>query len=415
VAVLAVALAARIAYVVATPGYSPSHDDHAYDHLAVGIAHSGAYPDVNGRATAYRPPGYPYVLGAVYAVSGTGHARITTARLVQAVLGTGLVALIGLLGLRLFGPVAALVAMAIGAVYLPFIAVGAALLSEPQAAALELGAIVAVLAWRRTGHWRWAMATGVLGGALTLTRANAAVVLIAVAVGLWKGRQPGRSRRAAVAPAAVMLATAVAIVAPWTIRNAVVVHSFIPVSDEAGGTLAGTYNPISAADQRAPASFRLLAGIPPYQVETAHLATGPEPAFQSGLLRLALDYIGRHPLYPAKVAVFNTQRLLDFSGLSRARQMATTSGITSTWVTYAGVFSFWAVLAVAAAGVAMRRLHRAVPGFVWLAAGLLSLSIVLVSTETPRFRVPLDPLVILVAGAGLAAASERVRGRRAER
>lgn len=403
------ALAVRIGYVAATPGYSPSHDDHAYDHLAVGIAHSGAYPDVNGRATAYRPPGYPYVLGAVYAVSGTGHARITAARLVQAVLGTGLVALIGVLGLLLFGSAAALVAMGISAVYLPFIAVGAALLSEPQTALLELGAIVAVLAWRRTGHWRWVIATGVLGGALSLTRTNAAVVVIALAVGLWTGRRPDRSRTAA---AAVMLATAVAVVAPWTIRNAVVVHSFVPVSDEAGGTLAGTYNSLSAADSRAPASYRLLADVPPYQAETARLAGGPEPAFQSRLLHLALDYIGRHPLYPAKVAVFNTQRLLDFSGLSRARQMATGSGITSPWVAYAGVFSFWAVLAAAAVGIADGRLRRAVPGFVWLAAGLLFLSIVPVNAETPRFRVPLDPFVILLAGAAVTSATERVRARR---
>jgi len=38
------------------------------------------------------------------------------------------------------------------------------------------------------------------------------------------------------------------VVAPWTIRNAVVMHALIPVSDETGGTLAGTYNPVSARD-----------------------------------------------------------------------------------------------------------------------------------------------------------------------
>jgi len=40
--------------VVATPGYTPIHDDHAYDRLAVAVASTGAYPLDNGRPTAYR-------------------------------------------------------------------------------------------------------------------------------------------------------------------------------------------------------------------------------------------------------------------------------------------------------------------------------------------------------------------------
>jgi len=406
-AILTVALGIRVGYVLATPGYVPSHDDRAYDHLALGIAQNGAYPDLGHRATAYRPPGYTYSLGAVYAIAGAGHARITAARIVQAFLGTGIVALLGLLALRLFSRRAALYTMAIAALYPPLIAVGVSLLSEPQTVALELASILAVLSWRSTGRWRWVLLAGALGGALALTRSNAFVVVLALAAGVWTVRP--RVSAAAIKPVAALLATAVLVVAPWTIRNAVVLHSFIPVSDEQGGTLAGTYNPVSDHDKSAPAYWHLLTQIPQYEAATRQLADGPEPQFQDRLLHLALDYIGDHPLYPAKVAFWNTVRLLDLNALSQSRYTATLGGITSPGVGDATIYGFWVVAAVALYACLRRDIRQRVPAFVWLAALLLFLSTVLVNSETPRLRLPLDPFIILLAGAGTAAITERRR------
>jgi 4-amino-4-deoxy-L-arabinose transferase-like glycosyltransferase len=410
--ILAIALAVRVAYVLATPSYHPGHDDLAYDRLAIGIARTGAYPSVQHHATAYRPPGYPYLLGAIYSIVGSGHARIVAARLVQAGLGVVSVVLLGLIALWLFGIVAALCAMAITAVYVPWVAAGTSLLSEPLTVLLELAAIAAVLQWRRDRRWRWVVFAGVLGGVLALTRTNAFVVLIALAVGLlWVGAEgghDGRRRSArALGPPAAMLLIAALVVAPWTVRNAVVMHSFIPISDEAGGTLAGTYNPVSNTDHEAPASWLLLAQIPEYQARTLSVAEGPEPQFQSRLLHLALDYVEQHPLYPAKVAFYNTVRLVDLGGLSLARYTATLSGIDSPVVAEAGVFCFWAVLIAAVGACALPVIRRSVPMFLWLVAALLLASIVLASAETPRLRMPLDPFVILIAGAGLARIAAR--------
>jgi len=41
---------------------------------------------------------------------------------------------------------------------------------------------------------------------------------------------------------------------------------------------------------------------------------------------------------------------------------------------------------------------------------LLALSVVLVNVETPRFREPVDPFLILLAAAGLATLIARLRG-----
>jgi len=48
---------------------------------------------------------------------------------------------------------------------------------------------------------------------------------------------------------------------------------------------------------------------------------------------------------------------------------------------------------------------------VWSVPLLLALSVVLVNVETPRFRAPVDPFLILLASAGLATAAGRLTRR----
>lgn len=411
VAVLAVALGARLAYVLATPGYRPTHDDAKYDRLAAGIAHHGVFPHLAQGATAYRPPGYPYLLGGLYAIVGTGPDRILAGRLLQVVIGVAVVGLCGAVARRLFGPAAAVATMALAALYPPLIAAGTSLLSEPLTIAFVLGSVVSVLEWRSSGSWSAVAAAGGLAGLATLTRSNAFVIVPALVVAV-AGRPPRRRDgrqgwRRRWRPAAAVTLMAVAVVAPWTVRNAVVMHAFIPVSDEAGGTLAGTYNPVSAADRRAPTFWHLLAEIPPYRKAVAPLAAGPEAPYQARLERLAVTYAEQHPLYPAEVAWYGTLRLLGIEPLDRSRFTAQAAGITDPTVADACIVAFWLIGAASAVTVLRPGLRRRVPGFYWVLIGLLYLSVALVNAETPRLRLPLDPLLLVLAGASVAAATGR--------
>src|SRR4051812_50072525 len=80
-----------------------------YDGHAVSIARTGRFSDrlAYGRPTAFRPPAFPYLLGEVYKATGVAHAdaarRVVVARRTQVVIGTVLVAAIGLLAAPLFG------------------------------------------------------------------------------------------------------------------------------------------------------------------------------------------------------------------------------------------------------------------------------------------------------------------------
>jgi 4-amino-4-deoxy-L-arabinose transferase-like glycosyltransferase len=421
VALVAAALALRIAYVDATPGYSARHDARDYDVHARSIAEGQGFSKTlaYGRATAFRPPGYPYFLGGVYRVFGVERApaprRYRVARIAQAFVGAAVVALVGVVAAQLWGPIVALIALALTAVYVPLITVGGAIMSEPLFDLFMLASLVAALAYRRSPHrYRWALLAGVLGGLATLTRANAMILLLPLAVAVWDGR-PWRSR-AAIGPPLALLVAAALTIAPWTIRNAVELHAFVPVSTQFGSALAGTYNDAARADTQNPAAWQGIKHVPEYGDLFRRIRQIPEAQLDHELRASSERYIRAHPLYVAKVAWWNTRRMLDLAGQRRSRATASTITIDHTWADR-GVLCFWIVTALALAG-ALAGAARRTPWWVWAFPVLMFLSVVVLVVETPRYRTPIDPFLVLLAAAGIALAAQSVirmtyHGRRA--
>jgi hypothetical protein len=367
----AVALIARLAVIAATPHYVPRHDDRDYDRLAWAMASGDGYPPVriHGRAyaVAYRPPLWPAVLGAGYVI--TGHS-VLAGRIETALLGAlGVLALAWVAG-ELLGPRAAWWAGAIGAVYLPLLLMASVLESETLFVLLALLAVGFALRG-------WAVAAGAMVGLAALARVDGLILLAGVLPLIGLRRSPY-----------VILACAVAI-APWTIRNAIQLHAFVPVSTETGATLAGTYNEASMDDGFAPGSWVLLRHTPDLRVIRSHMAPVPQ---DRALREAALDFVEQHPWYPAEVLTFNVQRWLGLASLRREEFEAQTADIGRVWALAALPFA-WALAALALTG---GRAVRRRPAF-WLAPGALLAVTLLVNAETPRFRAPLDPFLILLA------------------
>jgi MYXO-CTERM domain-containing protein len=416
-ALLLLALAARIGYVVATPDYQIVHDARDYDNHARSIATGHGYARMGSgpsRATAFRPPAYPYFLAGVYAITGVARADVTerarVGRIANAIVGTAIVALIGLLAAQFFDRRIALAAMALAAVYIPLVLAGGALMSEPLFAALMLAALVAAIRHRRSAHpFRWAVVAGVFAGLMILGRANALVLLAPLALAVWTGR-PWRAWRSLAAPA-VLVAVAIVTVAPWTIRNAVVLHSFVPVSTQFGSALAGTYNDEARADRDRPASWRSLRRIDQYQylVGPPHNRQVNESQLDKELRAVAFRYAADHPAYVAKVALWDTLRMLDLAGIGWSRHTASTISVAPDWAD-AGVVCFWffALLAVAGAFTARR---RRLPLYVAAIPLLLYLSVVFMVFETPRYRTGIDPFIVLLAAFAVVGAWETVASR----
>ena len=412
VALVAGALGLRLAYVHATPGYTLRHDARDYDVHARSIAEGEGFSKTlaHGRPTAFRPPGYPYFLGGVYKVFGVERApnprRLHVARVAQAFVGTAVVALVGVLAAQLWGWGLGLLALALSAVYVPLITVGGAVMSEPLFDAFMLAALVAALAHRRSPHrYRWALLAGALGGLAILTRANAIILLLPLVWAVWDAR-PWRSG-AALGPPLALVAVALITVTPWTIRNAVELHAFVPVSTQLGSALAGTYNDAVRADTQNPAAWQGLKHIPDYADLFKRVGQTPEPTLERELRRAALHYIGDHPLFVAKVGWWNTRRMLELAGRRRSRATAATITINHKWADR-GIVCFWIVAGLALAGVVTRRARRA-DAFVWAVPALMFLSVVFLVVETPRYRTPIDPFLVLLAAAAVAAGWERAR------
>ena len=89
-AILLAALGLRLAYVAVTPGYAIVHDARGYDEHAQSIARGEGFSErFTGKPTAFRPPGYAYLLGGAYRLFGAQAEaeRIRVARILGAVLG----------------------------------------------------------------------------------------------------------------------------------------------------------------------------------------------------------------------------------------------------------------------------------------------------------------------------------------
>ena len=405
------ALAVRIGYVEHTP-FKAVNDAGTYNRLASNIAQTGDYDTGSGPGsgaggsrgpTAYFPPGFPYFLAVADLLDGhaSGHKpALQGERIEQAVAGTAAVGLLGLVALELLGSAAALVAMALAAGYPVLIEQTGTLVAENLLVVLELAAVWTALRARGSPHpYRWIAAAGVLTGLATLTHQNAILLVLPLGAAVWAAGTRARG-------AAVLVVTTLMAIAPWTIRNAVELHHFVPISDETGITLVGTYNRYSAAEREIPYKWRFFWKIPSDArlVKTAGRYT--EPQLDAKLQSQALSYIGDHLTAPLSAGWHNLVRMLELEGAPAWHASAEAVGLHVD-VAHTGVIAFW-VMAVLAVGGAFTRLARRVPGWVWAIPVLLALSVVFVNVETPRFREPIEPFLVLLAACAVTSGARRM-------
>lgn len=432
-ALLIGAFVIRLVYVENTY-YKAKNDAGTYNRLASHIAQYGDYHTGSGPhkgaggsrgPTAYFPPAFPYSLAVVDLIDGHeagGKTAVPPERIAQAVVGTISVALLGLVALEAFGGSVALAAMTIAAVYPVFVELSGTLVAENLLLAFELASIWTALRARRArrtaGVYAWIAATGVLTGLGTLTHENAVLFLLPLGVAAWsvaRARAPVRSRRPALralAAPALLVACTCAMIAPWTIRNAVELHHFVPVSDETGITLIGTYNATSAAQRPVHYKWDLFLKMPEFAAIAQAAPRYDEVQLSDQLQSRALDYIRAHPFSPLDVAFHNTLRMFELEGSFAWHASYDAIGLPAR-AAGIGVVSFWLLLALAIAGL-FTAVRREAPLWLWAFPVLYWLSIAFVNVETPRFREPIDPFFVLLAACAVATAAHRaLRLRRA--
>lgn len=405
------ALAVRVALVLATPHYAPFGDPADYERHAASIAAGHGFAPTGiaspGTPSAFRPPAYPLLLGALYAVVGV---HPNAGRLLGALLGACAVVLLALLGGAVGGRRVGIVAGAAGAVFPPLVALNASLLSESLFLPLELAASLCVVALRRAGGWRWAVLGGLLCGVAAETRTVGILWLVPLGVAAVRPA-PGAPLRVRARLLGALVVPVLVVLVPWTVRNAVVLHAFVPLNTQGGFTLAGQYNDL--AGQRG--AFRAVARTP-FQVPSLVAAVAPlyvrhggvgEAELDRVLRHQALAYIRRHPFDVVVVCWLSALRMFDVGSNHRFttslayREMSLPRGLRGLST---GAVDVAAVLALM--GVALRRAGRlrfSVGGRLVWALPALALAGTVPVVGTVRYRAPADPFILLAACAAVVA------------
>ena len=231
----AFALALRLAFaLVVDRGPDVFNDELFYHHAAGTLANGDGLRSATSGPTAQWPPVFPFLLSIVYRITGQHHAA---GEVFNAVLGALTVSLLYLLARRLFGRREAIVAAGGLAIFPGQILWNEVLLAE-TVYALGLVGFLFLLA-------RAARAAVVRRGARRVDRAGRADP------GRGAAPDPGGARgvvaRAAQAHAGRRARPCwpgwpVLTIAPWTVRNAVVMDAFIPISSNASITLYSGHN-----------------------------------------------------------------------------------------------------------------------------------------------------------------------------
>jgi 4-amino-4-deoxy-L-arabinose transferase-like glycosyltransferase len=391
-AILLVALAIRVSIVAATSHrYVPVLDAADFSRIATSISQGHGFgptqiPGLSG-PSAFRTPAWPALLGAVYWLVGV---HVSAGRLLLAVLSTVFVALIGGVAWSLIGRRVALVSMTIAMVYPPLLLAGYGLNYEILLGVFVFGSLLYILEWRKNpARWGLLIGAGLLTGAAILCRENAGLVIVPIAILIWQ-RLP--NHRSALTRIGVILLCLVAVVVPWTIRNALELHSFIPVSDSPGLALAGTYNPSSP---RYDAEWIPAEVVPAYRHYLTTMPNGSNEAdYVARVQRAAENYAIHHPAYVGEVVFWNTVRFFDLRGPRDSNWLAPLIPWPTKLIELS-VLSFYVLALVSIFGIVTRRV-RGIPWALWMFPVLWYTSVAL-SSSIIQYRFIVEPFVILLA------------------
>jgi Dolichyl-phosphate-mannose-protein mannosyltransferase len=245
------------------------------------------------------PPGYPILLAGVFKVAGESKTAIHA---VQILCDAAAVVVLFLIALKLVTPAAAIIAAVFAAISPQFAYFSVLLLPDSLGVLPILLAVYFMIRAREQKKFIHFVIAGALIGVSCWLRANALLLAPFLAALSFLFVERGKRLRAS----AAILAGAIVVIAPITIKNAIVFHRFIPISLGAGQTLLE-----GIADYDNEERFnipRTDLGIMRQEAEWygkpeyGHLLFGPEGVERERMrIRRGLGVIASHPFWFASV------------------------------------------------------------------------------------------------------------------
>jgi 4-amino-4-deoxy-L-arabinose transferase-like glycosyltransferase len=282
----------RLAYVLTLQPRLFWFDGEHYSRLATGLLEHGTYLNLQGRPSAYWPPGYPLFMAAVYALFGVDFVAV---RVAQCLIGAGTVAVVHRIARRVLDRDGAWLATLATALYPMFIYSAGADMPATLLIALIAGGVLLTLVAVERGSARAALGAGLLGAWATLVAASAlpAFLLSALWMAWNRDGTAGRGRSRSVRLALVCLLPIVVIVGAWAVRNQRVFGHPVLVSTNGGYNLWLGNHPGVKASTGNRAEVPGTGEVPGMEAEAARIwaLPGNEATRDSAFTRRALEYI----------------------------------------------------------------------------------------------------------------------------
>ena len=324
---------------------------------------------------------------ALMALVSWGNDPFNRQRIVTVVCGVATVAVIGLVGRRVAGNRAGLIAAVIAAVYPNLWLSDGLVMSESVSCLLIALALWAILVWADKPTLPAAVVVGVAVGLGTLARSEVVLFVPSAAVVMWiVGRRYAVQRHWTHVLVAIAVATALLL--PWTIFNLVRFEKPVFLTTNEGGALLGA-NCDDAYFGPAQGGWSLLCLVnDPGNGSDAD--TSVRTARQR---REAFSYVRHHLGTLPRVELQRVGRTLDLYALGDMVR-GDVGEERERWASWAGIVSFWLLAPLAAVGAVLtRRRDRAVL--------LIPVMIALVTTVViyggHRIRSAAEPAIVILA------------------
>lgn len=392
----------RVVYITkVSRGYANYGDPYFYHQQAIFLATGHGFADptkwqLSGQyvATAFHPPLYPLVLSIT---SFFGYSSYFAHRLTSCVIGAGVVVVVGLVGRRVAGVGAGLIAAFLAAAY-PNLWMIDGILFPEGLFALTIGLTI-LAAYRVRSHPN-SLSAALLGGSIALAALTRGEAITLVAFLIFPitllMRNLAWSKRLLLLLVA-LLATG-AVMAPWTVRNLTTFKEPVLVSSNGDAVLA-----FANCDEVYSGPF---IGFWYHRCPKTQ-PTGDESQIARAYRDMGLRYIKSHLNEVPSVVAARVGRIW---GVYRPIQSVTfsTGEGRPLWAAKAGLFVYWGLLPLALFGawLTFKRRVTLIP----LVAQIVLVTFTAATVyATTRFALPGDVAVIVLAAVGIDGIVVRLR------
>lgn len=349
-------------------------DELDYDRLAVSILEGKGYVNESGQPTAQRPPGYPLFLSMIYFIFGRNFLFV---RIIQALIDSFLCILIFYLGKEAFNEKIGVFAGILAALHLGFVSQSAKILTEGLSTFFLLVVIICFYKAKQNHlKKKYYFLTGFILGITSLIRSNLSIVFPLIAITLtYYLYKKNLSLKKAVKYLAIYTVAYFIPILPWTIRNYDVFHAFVPIS---------TYQGIAFYTSYTPQDGKIYGNVTRDDVTKTAGMLSSEAERSNFLTKETLKLIGEDP------AIFFKLLSLKMAYLFSPFDW----GLIPNRVVYNYLYVFCFPFFLYGSFMLLHRFNELLPFYIPI-LGIITSTVVFFGI--PRFRVPVEPYMILIS------------------